>query len=162
MYADDVVFYSKHINCKTTEKLLQEDATRVYNRFCKSGLCINTEKTKIVMFDWCKTHTETIITMGGHTLNQRNEYEYHGVTIDSNPNFEWSINKTISTVSHRLYLLCKARKMMSKPTACLIYKQTILSVIEYCGFICNGLTDAICARIQRVQNKCQESAYVPR
>ena len=154
MYADDVVFYCKHTDHKRAIELLQVNATRAYDWFSGSGLCINTDKTEVVVFNWNKNRCVADIRMGGHVLNQRDEYEYLGVTIDKNLNFNRCLTKTISTVYLRLYLLSKIRKMMPKNTACLIYKQTILPVIEYCGFIYNGLTDTIRKRLQRIQNRC--------
>ena len=43
---------------------------------------------------------------------------------------------------------------MSKPTATLVYKQTIMPVLEYCGYLFNGITHAQHKRLQHVQNRC--------
>ena len=94
-----------------------------------------------------------VIKMGGHTLNVKNEYEYLGVIIDNKLNFIKCVNKTISTSCHRIYLLSKIRKMMPQKTAVLIYKQTVLPVIEYCGLLYNGLSNNITKKLQYVQNR---------
>ena len=152
MYADDVVFYINHKSSVIAENLLQLDANRIYNWFSASGLCINTDKTEIVMFN-SNSPDQPTIEMGGTVLNVKDEYEYLGVTIDNKLNFIKSVSKTISTASLRIYLLSKIRKMLPKKTACIIYKQTVMPVIEYCGFLFNGLTGATCKRLQRVQNR---------
>ena len=154
MYADDVVFYVEHQSSCIAENLLQADASRVYDWFCQSGLCINTEKTQVLMFNNNKDDPPPTIKMGGTVLKVCLEYEYLGITIDNNLNFDKNTGKTISSASRRLYLLCKMRKMIPKSTACLIYKQTILPVLDYCSYLNNGLTNAVQQRLQRVQNRC--------
>ena len=44
--------------------------------------------------------------------------------------------------------------MIPQKTACLIYKQTILPVLDYCGYIHSGLTSNIQRRLQHLQNRC--------
>ena len=48
----------------------------------------------------------------------------------------------------------KVRDSISKRVACLVYKQTIAPVLEYCGYIYNGLTCAHQKKLQRIQNRC--------
>ena len=43
---------------------------------------------------------------------------------------------------------------MTAPIATLIYKQTILPVLEYCGFLYNGTVKCQQKRLQLVQNRC--------
>ena len=43
---------------------------------------------------------------------------------------------------------------MSTQTAILIYKQTILPVLEYCGYLFNGVVQAQHRRLQLLQNRC--------
>ena len=156
MYADDVIFYTSHKNIDTTEKLLQADASNVYDWFCKSGLCINTEKTKVMTFSRAKpaNRPKLSISMGDVTLGLCSDYEYLGVILDGQLNLNKMASKTVSSASHRLYMFAKLRNKMSKRVACTVYKQTISPVLEYCGFIYNGATETIQKRIQHVQNRC--------
>ena len=160
MYADDVVFYTTHKHACIAENLLQSDATRVYNWFSSSGLCINTSKTQIVMFNDNISPIAPTIVMGGFTLSVVTEYEYLGVIIDNKLNFNRTVNSTISTACLRLYLMGKIRKSLSLATACLIYKQTILPVIDYCSFIYNGLTTTNTKKLQHVQNRCLRTCLI--
>ena len=159
MYADDVVFYVSHQSHRTACSLLQEDATLVYNWFSASGLCINTDKTKIISFGSGKKDTRcnnnTInISMGGNALSICEDYEYLGIHIDSNLNLDKMVSRTVSTSSCRLSMFGRLRDGMSKKVACLVYKQTIAPVLEYCGYLYNGWTTSNQQRLQRVQNRC--------
>ena len=64
------------------------------------------------------------------------------------------VGKTISKASNRLFMLGKMRNKISKKIACLVFKQTIAPVLDYCGFLCCGLTEQNQRRIQHVQNRC--------
>ena len=91
--------------------------------------------------------------MGNTVLKVCNAYEYLGVTLDSQLTFVKTISKTVSSSSNRCYMMGRFRRKISKPTAILVYKQTILPVLEYCGFIFNGVTKSEHKRLQHVQNR---------
>ena len=65
-----------------------------------------------------------------------------------------TVSKSVSTASNRCHMLCKLTSKMSRKTATLLYKQTIMPVLEYCGFLYNGLIQAQHKRLQYVQNRC--------
>ena len=156
MYADDVVFYTSHECPATARAKLQEDANAVYKWFTSSGLSINTEKTKIVVFshDVPLAPVDLKIKMGNHTLSTCSQYEYLGVILDSNLTLERSVSKSVSNTNFRSVMLRKMRGKLTRPTAILVYKQTIQPVLEYCGFLYNGITEYQHKRLQLTQNKC--------
>ena len=78
------------------------------------------------------------IVMGGHRLELCETYEYLGVKLDYRLNLDRMVGKTISSASNRLYMFSKLRNKMSNHVANRVYKQTILPVLEYCGFLYNG------------------------
>ena len=130
--------------------------TIIYDWFSASGLCIITEKTKVITFGYQdnprnpnQNHGMNI-DMGGYTctLSSCKEYEYIGINIDANLNLNKMVSHTISTSSCRLSMFGKLRDSMSKAVACLVYKQTIALVLEYCGYLCNGLTTNNQQRLQ--------------
>ena len=58
-------------------------------------------------------------------------FVYLGVNIDRKLNFEKFVNNTISKVNGRLITLARIRKLVDDKTCLLIYKQTILPIIDY-------------------------------
>ena len=92
--------------------------------------------------------------MGSTVLETCDKYEYLGIVLDNKLTLEKNISKTVSSASSRCYMLGKMRRNMSKPTAILIYKQTILPVLEYCGFLFNSVVQMQHKRLQQVQNRC--------
>ena len=156
MYADDVVFYVAHDVLASACELLQDDATSVFNWFTGSGLCINTDKTKVIAFTYDKPSVPHVlsVSMGLSTLETCSQYEYLGVIIDNKLTLEYGINKTVNNSNYRNVMLRKMRTKMSKHTATLVYKQTILPVLDYCGYLYNGVPDYQHKKLQLMQNKC--------
>ena len=156
MYADDVVFYVAGRTMAEAQCKLQVDATNVFNWFSRSGLCINTEKTKVMLFTGRKSKSipDLKIYMGNTRLKVCESYEYLGVILDYRLNLDLMINKTVSSASNRLYMYRNVRKKMSRNIARLVYQQTISPVLEYCGYLYNGLTETHQLTLQRIQNRC--------
>ena len=107
-------FYTTDQNVTSAVSRLQYDATKVFNWFSESGLCINTDKTKIVLFNHenSTVPTNIDIKMGNTSLEVCDKYEYLGVILDSHFTLEKTIGKTVSTACNRCYMLCKMRRKM--------------------------------------------------
>ena len=74
-------------------------------------------------------------------LLQVETYKYLGVLVDVNLNFQSQYRKTIANVNAKLVHFRKIRCYLTKRAAILVYKCTILPVLEYADFICDqGLT----------------------
>ena len=154
MYADDVVFYTSSADIKVAEETLQSHATRVFNWFSQSGLVIHTGKTKIELFNpptLCPNPPN--ILMGDTRLECCTSYEYLGIILDDCITFKTTISKNVSSASNRCYMLGSMRRRMSLNTAVLVYKQTIMPVLEYCGYLFNGVIQTQHKRLQMVQNR---------
>ena len=80
-------------------------------------------------------------------------YTYLGVNIDRKLNFEKFINNTISKAQGRLITLARIRKILDSKTTLLIYKQTILPILDYCCFLMESSTQKKIKKLQPLQNK---------
>ena len=131
------------------------DATGIFNWFSSSGLSIHTGKTKIITFGKQPSNNEPVnISMGLTNLEHTREYEYLGIIMDADFTLVKSVSKSISTASNRNHMLGKMRRAVTQNTATLVYKQTILPVLEYCGFLYNGIINLQHRRLQLTQNRC--------
>ena len=92
--------------------------------------------------------------MGNNKLGVCDSYEYLGVTLDYKLNLDAMTGKTVSSTYNRLFMYRNLRRKMSYWVANLVYKQTISPVLEYCGFLYNGVTETNRLRLQRIQNRC--------
>ena len=67
-------------------------------------------------------------------------FVYLGVTIDKKLNFEKYLGATIQKVNGRLITLARIRKLIDAHTCLLIYKQTILPILDYVSVLANSST----------------------
>ena len=85
-------------------------------------------------------------------LTEVDLYKYLGLHIDNNLNFHGHQKKLISQVQLKLSQLRKIRGLVNKKAAILIYKCTILPVIEYADFLQDQGIVYINKAIQKLQN----------
>ena len=80
-------------------------------------------------------------------------YRERQLNIDARLNFEQFINGTVSKVNGRLLSFDRIRNMMDVSTSELIYKQTILPIIDYLSIIVNSSTKRKIKKLQPLQNR---------
>ena len=68
-------------------------------------------------------------------------YKYLGFILDDQLNFNKHISELVNIVSHKLYLLSKIRKYLTKHACTLIFKTMILALIEYRNIVYAGTTN---------------------
>ena len=86
-------------------------------------------------------------------ITEVENYVYLGVNIDKKLNFEKCINGTISRVNGRLITLARIRKLINDETALIIYKQTILPILDYVSILVNSSTQKKIDKLQPLQNR---------
>ena len=151
LYADDTVIFHHDKN------VLQSNLKSV-STWCNDNLLtVNVKKSH-----WMKTKVcggVDIMDQGDISFKIRNKelsevnlYKYLGLYIDNNLNFQAHHKKTISQVHLKLSQFRKIRSFINKKAAILIYKCTILPVIEYADFIHDQGIMYINKAIQKLQN----------
>ena len=80
-------------------------------------------------------------------------YEYLGVALDKNLNFNEHLEKTIKMISSRIKLLSRVRQNISPYTAETIYKVMILPVMLYCSNVFVGMTQSKKQRFETFQDR---------
>ena len=154
LYADDTVLYISHQNSVRATILLQE-GLEILSAWCiRNKLTINTKKTKHMIVT-TQNHVDVMdrVSLNGETLDLVRNYNYLGVKIDDKLTFDAFLKEKGNKVNVRIYQLQKLRKYITKKVACLIYKQTILPVVEYADQIVeSGPADKI-DKLQSLQDK---------
>ena len=79
-------------------------------------------------------------------------YDYLGTIFDSEMSLLPLYKRTIKIVSNKIFLLRKIRKYIDYHTAISIYKQTILPIFDYSGFLLLALTKGQQSDLQTMQN----------
>ena len=99
------------------------------------------------------------LSLGISSLNYCNKYEYLGVILDSEMNLTSLLADTRKSVSNRLFNLPKLRHYITEKSALSIYKQTILPVLDYAGFIIISCNKSDQHDLQILQNDALRTCF---
>ena len=75
------------------------------------------------------------ITSGGNNIQFVNTFNYLGVILDDQLTFTPYYNMVKRRMENKIFVLSKIRKYVDNKTALLIYKQAVLPLVEYAGFV---------------------------
>ena len=143
LYADDTVLYFSGKNLDEVITIVQNDLVLLSNWCSKNRLTINCKKTKYCIYGMrsivkkSKTH-DTIISLNNTVLEKVCSYKYLGFILDDQLNFNKHMKELMNTVTHKLYLLSRIRKYLTKRASITVFKTMILSLIEYGDIIYSG------------------------
>ena len=95
------------------------------------------------------------------SLGFTNKYKYLGVTLDSEMNLTslLMLSDVKKSVSHRLFNFRKLRYYITEKSALAIYKQTILPVFDYAGFLIIACNKSDRHDLQIIQNDALRTCY---
>ena len=143
LYADDTVLYYSSSNLNDTIKFVQDDLNRL-NEWCiLNKLTINCKKNEYCIYGMRsiikKSKTQDmILSLNNTVLEKVCSYKYLGFTLDDQLNFNKHVKELTNIVTHKLYLLSKIRKYLTKNACTTLFKTMILSLIEYGDIIYAG------------------------
>ena len=82
---------------------------------------------------------DTIISLNNIILNRVCSYRYLGFILDDRLNFnKHIISEMCKILTHKLYLLAKNRKYLTRSACITVFKTMILSLFEYGDIIYGG------------------------
>ena len=157
LYADDAVIY----HSDNTYPNLKPNLEKLFSMMCDWSKCnyvnINIQKTKFCIYGY-KSRVRAIqdlsLSARGQKISRCHQYNYLGVLLDECMTLSPNFNNIYKKYSHKTYQFGKIRRYMSVPTRILVYKQTILPLVEYVSFmLCLNSTRDI-EKLQRLQNRC--------
>ena len=116
------------------------------NEWCNNNkLTINCKKTKYCMYGMRSIvkkskKIDTILSLNNTVLEKVCSYKYLGFILDNQLNFNKHIKEMTNIITHKLYLLSRIRKYLTKNACTMIFKTMILSLIEYGDVLYTGST----------------------
>ena len=146
-YADDTVIYG------TTPVTLQSDLTEIY-KWCNANLLtLNCKKSQWMKTDIIDRKSEDVLfKVGNGKLEKVTEYRYLGLIIDSQLTFQTYREGLINKVNLKVNYFRKIRPYLTESSALLVYKCTILPILEYADFVHDLDIKYISKRLQTIQN----------
>ena len=155
LYADDAVIYKAGDNLHDLQQSLQGTADEVGVWCAQNKLAINVDKSKICTYGtkgMLQKCPPIEIKINNHTLSRCQVYDYLGILLDEHLTMNNHFNRVKKNYSLRLFKLAKLRRCLSRETRVLVYKQTVLPVLEYADFVCYFYTVKQRDKLQRMQN----------
>ena len=152
LYADDTVIFHHD------KDILQYNLKRI-SEWCNDNLLtINVKKSH-----WMKTmvcgrdvdvynQVDIAFKIDNNNLTEVDSYKYWGLNIYNNLNYQTHHKQLVSQVHFKLNQFIKIRCFITKKAAILIYKCTILPVLEYADFIQDQSIAYVNKAIQKLQN----------
>ena len=158
MFADDCVLYQSRNTWDNVCDILQSDINNITHWFSLNGFSLNVSKTKTLIIGTQgklkALHYPKRLLANGQCVDFVRQYDYLGTIFDAEmymsliPSYE----NTIKCVSNKIFILRKIRKYIDYHTAISIYKQTILHLFDYSGFLLLSLTNGQKNDLQIIQN----------
>ena len=99
------------------------------------------------------------LTLNDLYLDFTNSYNYLGMILDKNMTLSPLLSKLKSRVVNKIYCLVKIRNMINTHCAISIYRQAILPILDYTGFLQIGCNISDRNDLQKLQNHALRICY---
>ena len=153
MFADDCVLYKNDVCCDRILECLQRGLNSYVEWGVENNMYLNTNKTKAMLIRSTNHYNlYRPITSMGRTIQFVNNFNYLGVIIDKQLTFTPYYNLVKRRMENKIFIMFKIRRYINSNTATLIYKQAVLPLVEYAGFILASCTQAQRYDLQVLQN----------
>ena len=155
LYADDTVLYTAHINPITAYNQVQSDLNRLTAWYEENQLTINVNKTKAIIFGTSNMLRRTQLpklTLNNEETDFVKVFNYIGVKLDDQLNYEHFIKETAKLIAHKMYLFSKIRMYINKRQAITIYKTKNLPYFDYGDILYIGTHQHNLTKLHTLQN----------
>ena len=163
MYADDCILYTSGNDWKKMCQKIQPDLDNIYSWCVSNRLQLNINKSKVLVLG-SKSKLNKIdynhtVNLGAIPLKFTDKYRYLGVSLDAEMNLTGLLSDTKKRVLNKLFNLRKLRHYITDKSALAIYKQTILPILDYAGFMFISCTKSDRNDLQILQNDALRTCY---
>ena len=162
MYADDTVVYISRSNYESAVQGMQEDMNSLSLWCAENGIMAYTDKTKYMVFgspSVLKDLPPVNIKLGNTCISEAVSYKYLGITLDPHLKYNLHVSKIIGSVTSKLKQFQRMRSFLSTKAALLVYKATLLPILEYGDIFLSAASGVNRKRLQILQNKGLHCAF---
>ena len=157
LYADDTLLYfecsSKHIfNANSVELTIQ----KVLSWFANAGLQVNESKTEAILISSVSISS---IKVGDVDVKLSKSLKCLGVTVDKHLHMDKQVKTVAKNCFYYLRILHSLRNFVDFETRTVLVRCLIMSHLDYCNSILNGLGMKKLSILQKVQNRACRFVY---
>lgn len=142
LYAGDAVLtcFGKDIQRVAAE--IEEDLEKIDNWFIDNKLTINTDKTKFMTFkNQRMRNINCNIHLKDRRLEEVQEFNYLGLNIDNDLNWNKHIEKIKASLSSTTFAIRRIKNIAPTKILCLMYNSYFLPKLQYLNAIWNNAAD---------------------
>ena len=163
MYADDCILYSTGNSWDQVRARLQIGLNG-FDEWCRNNsLVLNISKSKCLLVasrsKLSKINYDVRLSVRNTTLDFVKKFLYLGVYLDSEMTLQSLISHVKKIVTSKVKTLYRIRRYITTKCAISIYKQTILPLFDYAGFLLISCNKKDRGDLQIIQNNCLRMCY---
>ena len=159
LYVDDFAIYFAARYVRLIQRVLNGAIKAVYEWSKTIGLRFSISKTQAILFyrdsRWLKNQ-ELELKIGNHRIEVKKAVKFLGLYLDTHLNWKHHIayikGKAVSAINLLRKLSSTKWGSKRKPLT-LLFKATVMSIINYCSPIYNSATDAVLKSLNPVQSQ---------
>lgn len=153
LFADDTVIYTANRVYSEAVKDLQESIDEFMIWTKSSKLTVSKCKTMSIEPSVRTKKAEADIAMCGVVLDEISVYKYLGVRLDHRLDFKTHTKGILKNISHKIYLLGKIKRYLTTKAAEMVYKATILPLMDVGDVFYSSTTKSLLNKLQCMQNR---------
>jgi hypothetical protein len=160
LFADDSSIVNSAKSMLLLKSAIESDLSMFYNWCTYNELCLNCDKTMIVVAGIVKVNFEIKLHVHGCDklancsclhIKIVDKCKYLGIWIDRSLNFDHHVNSITATLRSALAALIKLSYIKNKKIMILFYLSCFQSHLDYCLSIWGNLSKARCLRLLKLQ-----------
>ena len=163
MFADDCIIYQSGNTWDSVRIKLQFDLDTIISWTGNNFLSLNSSKTQsMIIGSRNKLNNlvdKTPLLVDGNIVKFVKQYNYLGIILDEEMTFQPMLKQVKKTITNRLFNLRKIRKYIMDKAAVSIYRQTIVPIIDYSGFVIITCCKSDRYDLQKIQNDILRVCY---
>ena len=162
LFADDAVIYCSNYDQFFVKLRLEQILVEIKNWCDLNCINMNVGKTKFCLYGNRKlvnTFPDKSIGPPECQITRCHQYNYLGITLDECINMKSNYNSIFKKFSYKNYQFAKICKYVDTCTRVLIYKQTVLPLVEYVSFMMCFNNKHEIDKLQRLQNRSLRLCY---
>ena len=157
-FADDNTLYSCGANLKTVLGNLEHDASKLLYWFKINSMKANPEKFQFMILSK-KSYQPQKLSVNTFTIDESDEVELLGLTIDKELNFSKHIDKLCCNAQYKLHALRRIRKYLSLEKAKMLGNAFIDSQFNYAPLIWMFCRKGLYLKMQKIHHKTLKVIY---
>ena len=156
LFADDCVLYLSGNNWPCIHRKMQRDFEAIIQWTFQNSLRLNSNKTKAMIIGnrnkLATVSSPNAFQMCGNAISWVTSHSYLGLVLDSTMTLTPLLKNIKKRISNKIFMLRKIRKFLTFNAAVSVYKQTILPIIDYAGFLLISCKKEDKNDLQKMQN----------